>query len=79
MYGIKAGAAGVGDLEHTSVHQSQVLHPVVHGLLDLCLVLLELERLRSDSIRILSMAGQREECGELVPSEAEFLIKGLVI
>jgi hypothetical protein len=51
----------------------------VHGLQDLSLVLLELEWLRSDSIRVLSVAGQREEGGELVPSKAEFLIKGLVI
>lgn len=51
----------------------------MHGLLDLDLELLELKGLRSDSTRVLSVAGQREESGELVPSEAEFLIKGIII
>lgn len=79
MYGVKTSTTGVSHLEHASVHQSQVLHPVVHSFQHLGLVLLELEWFRSDSIGILSMAGQWEECGELVPSEAEFFIKGLVI
>ncbi len=76
MNGIQACTTGVCDFKHTSVHESQVLHSVVHCLGDLSLVFLELVRLRSGSIGILSMTSEWEESGELVPSEAQFLVKG---
>lgn len=76
--GIEACAAAVANLEHASVQKSQVLHPVVHGLFNLIKVSLESEGLSSRSSRDLRVASQREESGELVPSEAKLLIKNII-
>lgn len=47
----------------------------MHGLLDLIHVGLEHVGLSSRTVSALRVAGKREECGKLVPSEAEFLVE----
>lgn len=79
MNGVDASAATVAGLEKASVHETEILHAIVHGLLELGLLCcrLKVEGLGSRGILalILAVASEREEGGKLVPSEAELFIK----
>lgn len=72
---VQTCATAVTDLEHASVQQSQVLHPVVHGLQNLLFVSVEHVGLSPHTDGALRVTSKGEEGSELVPSEAKFLIE----